>query len=105
MATKKRFTSMVKHHTFEKIEREVKHRYRNAKEDNGGKALNSEQFGFLVRKVFADWNIPITKGSQAEHWYTTLKTNFGSRGGAKNASKTKKEKPEKKADAQTEFKY
>ena len=103
MATKKRFTEMVKHHTFEKIEREIKHRYRNAKDKNDGKALNSEEFGLLVRKVFADWNIPITKGSQAQHWYTTLKTNFGSRGGVKNASNPKTKKVEKPKDEQTEF--
>ena len=96
---------MKKHTTYDRIQREIRNRYKNLKRRKGFKSLSPDEFKAMVLKIFEDFRLEITEGSQEQKWYKALMTNFGSKGGAKNAQRIKSEKTKKEIKYdQTELK-
>jgi hypothetical protein len=96
------YIHMARKITFDMIKTQVSTLYKKEKRRKNVKSLPSEQFKNLVLGVFQYFRLEIAEGNIYEKWYKVLMTTFASRGGVKNAEKTRGKKKPK--NEQTEFK-
>jgi len=98
MATKRKTASKQRGPTYDSLKREIRNRYNNKKQKLKMTSLGKDGFIEIVKQVFADFRV------ENDKWYRSMITDFGSKGGAKNAENTRgKKKREKETQAEFEM--